>query len=123
MREPSLVLTFKYKSCRRLVDPGADTSGTNECSSDSISALKWELSKTTTNKRKKSEILLLSAETKTPPPLPSYSIAEHPYLKAAMVKRDGKDEFLVLDFIFPKMEPDSGKESDLYGLLKVFWLR
>lgn len=40
-----------------------------------------------------------------------------------MVKRDGKDEFLVLDFIFPQMEPDSGKESDLYGLLKVFWLR
>lgn len=40
MCEPSLVLTFKYKSCRRLVDPGADASGTNECSSDSISALK-----------------------------------------------------------------------------------
>lgn len=75
-------------------------------------------------KREKSEILLLSAETKTPPsPLPSYSPAEHSYLKAAMVKRDGKDEFLVLDFIFPKMEPDSGKESDLYGLLQVFWLR
>lgn len=75
-------------------------------------------------KRKKSEILLLSAETKTPAsPLPSYSTAEHSYLKAAMVKRDGKDEFLVLDFIFLKMEPDSGKESDLYGLLKVFWLR